>query len=68
MTTPATVHEPFERTAQMPVMWRLTADQLLRASRALVSLIEADNRAMNDPSQQVFESSVECATGVTPHC
>jgi hypothetical protein len=52
----------------MPVMWRLTADQLLRASRALVSLIEADNRAMNDPSQQVFESSVECATGVTPHC
>lgn len=48
----------FEKVAEMPLTWRLTADELLRASRALLPLIEADNRAMNDPSQQAFEPSV----------
>jgi hypothetical protein len=48
----------FERTAELPVTWRLMAESLLRAARALVPLIEADWRAAQDPDQQEFEHPV----------
>lgn len=48
----------FERTAEMPAAWRLMAESLLRAARALVPLIEADRRALEDPDQQEFEHPV----------
>jgi hypothetical protein len=48
----------FERTAELPLTWRLMAESLLRAARALVPLIEADWRASQDPDQEEFEHPV----------
>jgi hypothetical protein len=48
----------FQQVAAMPLTWQMTADSLMRASAALVPLIEADSRAALDPSQNAFDAPV----------
>jgi hypothetical protein len=50
--------EMFARAAAEPVAWRLHAHSLMRAAAALKPLMEADNRAMADPSATELEHPV----------
>lgn len=58
-TAEALFRDQFERVAEMPLTWRLTAESLLRAARALIPMMEADHRAMQDPAQREFEHPVD---------
>ncbi len=48
----------FRQAAESPDAWRMTADSLMRAARALVPLIDADTHAALDPSPSTFDDPV----------
>lgn len=54
----AMFRQNFDKVARMPFAWRMTAESLLRAARALVPLMQADNRASLDPMQNTFDPPV----------
>ena len=50
--------DQFEKVANLPIAWRLTAESLLRAARVLVPMMEEDSRAAFDPATEHPEHPV----------
>jgi len=47
----------------MPITWRLSAESLLRAARALEPIVEADRKALADPTRDPPEESIRAGVG-----